>query len=335
MFDIPVLSFGEFSITLYAILAAVLCLAAAIFLTVRLRRRGWSTGQALLCCIIAGFLGLLLGRALYCAVRIDFFLDPETGESIHLPSVLDLALGGICVTGVIAGLFLGGWLVSKCLKKDPVPLFDTASVPGLVLFALLSFIEPLSGQGYGPVLSLPVFCWPPLGIQNGFGEWILSVSFLEGLLLLLAAGIVCRLRLRRPGNPILSALVLVSSFMIIPESLRQDDVLQVFVFARVTQLGYCVMLIISAILIWRNCARLGLSRRTIALDALLLLLHIAILVGGEFALDKFTWPDILIYLAMALVLIGTAWLLMYRIRFIEKPRNQKTMNTISGVSSHE
>ena len=30
-----------------------------------------------------------------------------------------------------------------------------------------------------------------------------------------------------------------------------------------------------------------------ALDALLLLLHIAILVGGEFALDKFTWPDIL------------------------------------------
>lgn len=318
MFDIPVLSFGEFSITLYALLAAVLCLAAAVFLTFFLRRRGWSAGQTLLCCGVAGFLGLLLGRALYCAVRIDFFLDPETGESIHLPSVLDLSLGGICITGVIAGLFLGGWLISKCLKKDPVGLFDIAAVPGLVLFALLSFIEPLSGQGYGPVLTLPVFCWPPLGIQNGFGEWILSVSFLEGLLLLLAAGIVSGLRLHRDGNRILSALVLVSCFMIIPESLRQDDVLQIFVFARVTQLGYCAILIISANLIWRNSARSGMSGRAIALEALLLLIHIAILVAGEFALDKASWPDGLVYLVMGLILIGTAWLLIHRIRFTEK-----------------
>ena len=72
--------------------------------------------------------------------------------------------------------------------------------------------------------------------------------------------------------------------------------------ARVTQLSYCVMLIISAILIWRNCAHLGMSRQTIALDALLLMLHIAIPVIGEFALNKLTWTNSLIYLVMTLVL---------------------------------
>lgn len=312
MFNIPVITFGQAGVTLYALLAVLFCLAAAAAVTVRLRRRGWTFGPALLFCLISGLLGLFLGRALFFAIRNEYFLDPM-GQFIGLTPLIDFSLGGVCVVGVIPGLLLGGWLTCKAFGKNTADAFDASAVPGLLLFAALSFIEPLSGQGYGMALAQPAFCWVPLGIQNGWGDWLLSVSFIEGLLLLTAAGITAKFPPRQPGAKALCALVLLSCFMILPESLRQDDALRIFVFARMTQLGYCALLVACAVLIWRRAARAGLSTGVILRETLLLILAVAVLVAAEFALDKTDWPNGLIYLAMGLVLAGTAAMLLHRI----------------------
>ena len=310
MSDIPVISIGEARVTLFALLAGLFCLAAAAAVTVRLCRRGWKTGPAVLFCLAAGMFGLVLGRVLFFVIRSEYFLDPM-GQFVGLAPLFDFNLGRVTVVGVIPGMFLGGWIVCRAFGKNAAEAFDTAAVPGLLLFAGILFVEPLSGQGYGPMMTQPAFCWPPLGIQNGWGDWLLSVSFVEGVLLLIAAGITAGLRLPRPGSRTLCAMVLLSCMMIIPESLREDDVLRIFIFARVTQLGCCVLMVVSAAVIWYRSIRSGMGKGVLFWGTLVL--AVVLLVAGEFALDKTEWPDGWIYLWMALILAGTAGMLLNRL----------------------
>ena len=310
MSEIPVISIGQACVTLFALLAGLFCLAAMAVVTVRLSRRTWKAGPAALFCLAAGVLGLVFGRVLFFVIRSEYLLDPM-GRFVGLGPLFDFTLGGITVTGVIPGVFLGGWIVCKAFRKDAAEAFDAAAVPGLLLFAAICFIEPLSGQGYGPMLSSPAFCWSPLGIQNGWGDWLLSVCFVEGVLLLIAAGITAGLRLPRPGSRTLCAMVLLSCTMIIPESLREDDVLRIFTFARVTQIGYCALMVVSAALIWYRGVRSGMGKGVLFWGALAL--AVALLVAGEFALDKTDWPNGWIYLVMALILAGTAVMLLDRL----------------------
>ena len=310
MTDIPVIPIGEVRVPLFALLAGLLCLAAAAAVTVRLRRRGWKTGPAVLFCLTAGILGLVLGRVLFFVIRSEYFLDPM-GQFVGLAPLFDFSIGGVSAVGVIPGMFLGGWIVCKAFGKNAAEAFDAAAVPGLLLFAAILFIEPLSGQGYGPLLTDPAFCRAPLGIQNGWGDWLLSVSFVEGVLLLIAAGITAGLRLPRPGSRTLCAAVLLSCFLIIPESLREDNVLRVFIFARVTQLGCCALMVVSAAVILRRSVRSGMGKGVLCWCALAL--AVALLVAGEFALDKTEWPKVWIYLVMALILTGTAVMLLNRL----------------------
>ena len=53
MSEIPVISIGETRVTLFALLAGLFFLAAAAAVTVRLRRREWKTGPAVLFCLAA------------------------------------------------------------------------------------------------------------------------------------------------------------------------------------------------------------------------------------------------------------------------------------------
>ena len=311
MFDLPVVSLGDTRVTLYALLAFLLCLAGAAGTAACLCRRGWKAGRALLFCLVSGAFGLLAGRALYFAVRSEYFLDP-LGQFVGLGPFFDPSLGSVSVTGVIPGLFFGGWLACRAFGENAPETFDAAAVPGLLLFAALSLIEPLSGQGYGGVLTQPLFCRVPLGIQNSWGEWLLSVSFLEGVLLLAAAAAAAGLRLHRPGLRTLCALVLMSCFLIIPESLRDDDALRIFTFARVTQIGYCALIVLSEAILWRISLRDGLGRKQVFLRAAVLLLTVLLLIACEFGLDKLEWPDWTIYLPMGLILLGTAYLFLRR-----------------------
>ena len=78
-----------------------------------------------------------------------------------------------------------------------------------------------------------------------------------------------------------------------------------------TQLGCCVLLVVSAALIWYRSIRSGMGKGVLFWGVLVL--AVALLITGEFALDKAEWPDGWIYLGMALILAVTAGMLLNRL----------------------
>ena len=309
---ITAVTIGNFQVTLWAIFAVAFILAAAVYMVFALRRQGWTTLQAVFCCVSAGAVPLLLGRALFFALRPEFLTDPM-GDFLGLAPVFDPSVGSASVVGILAGLLLGSLGAAAAMRKDTVAVWDSFAIPGLLLFAAFRFVEPLTGQGFGPFLADPALCFVPLGIRSGWGGWMLSVCFIEGVLLLAAALITRMLKLRARGSKTLCALILLSLLQIIPESLRCDDVLKIFIFARVTQLGYCAAMVISAAVCWRKAARLGAGKTAITREAVILVFGIGLLVAGEFALDKMEWADWAIYLAMGLVCAGLLAMLLRRL----------------------
>lgn len=303
---------GSVQITVWGILAAVLALGAAVYMVFALRRHGWTGLQGILCCLGACALALLLGRGVFFALRPEFLTDPM-GDYLGLAPLFNPAVGSISIAGVLPGLLLGSLGAAALFRKSAAEAWDLFAVPGLLLFAGFRFIEPLTGQGFGPFMTNPAFCFVPLAIQNGWDGWMFSVCFAEGLLLLGAAVYLGTRKLRTRRWKTLGALILLSLLQIIPESLRRDDVLKIFIFARVTQLVYCLAMVISAVVIWRRAARLGTGKGTILREAGGLLAGIALLVAGEFALDKMNWPDWAIYLAMGVVLAGMLAMLLRRL----------------------
>ena len=309
---ITTLSIGSFRVTLWAVLAAALGLAACIYTVLTLRRRGWKPLPAVFCCAAAAVAALLLGRPIFFAVRPDTLMSPM-GDYLGLGPVFDPSVGSANVIGVILGLLLGTLAASACAKKRAVDTWDALAVPGLLLFAAFRFIEPLSGQGFGAPLTNPAFCFVPVGISPGGSFWMLSVCFIEGVLLLVSAGITWKLKLRSPGSKTLCALILLSVLQIVPESLRCDNVLKIHTFVRVTQLGYAITMAACAAIGWKRSRNLGTGKGAILREAVFLVLGIGALVAAEFALDKAPWPDWAVYLGMDLVLLSLLWMLMRRL----------------------
>lgn len=301
------------SVSCYALLAALLYLCAAAALPFVFRRHSLSASRAVIFAVSAALLGLLAGRSLYCAVHTDLFLDPF-GDPLGFAPFFDLSVGSFSVIGILAGVLLASLPAAVRSGSRASCLLDAALVPGLLFFAAMRFIEPFSGQGYGPLTELPFFCIVPFGIQNGRGGWSVSVCFIEGLLLLVLAFSMIRLKWNRSGSRTLCALVLVAACQIMPESLRRDSALRIFIFARVTQIGYAVLLFACACIAWRRAAVRGISGRTIAAETAAVLFGILLLIGCEFALDKTVWSDTLIYGIMILILCFLAFLVIRRIR---------------------
>ena len=144
---------------------------------------------------------------------------------------------------------------------------------------------------------------------------MLSVCFIEAVLValialaLLIAGRFCRKRGTLGG--IALALLCVSQIM--PDSLRHDDALFLFTFARVSQMGYGVLLMGTLVAGLIRGGRRGLSGKIIALEIILLLLGVGILIGAEFALDKTNWPDEAIYAGMIVTLLAMGILVVRRL----------------------
>ena len=265
--------------------------------------------------LLAAVLGLFLGRAVYCGVRFDrMFYDPM-GDYTGLAPFLDISQGGVNVTGVILGVLFSALLVGAISGRGGLSLLDSGAVPGLALFAWARFVEPLSGMGYGDLMTEESLCRFPFAIENSWGDYALSVCFIEAVLaalialIMLIAGRFCRKKGTLAG--ITLALLCVSQIM--PDSLRQDDVLFLFIFARVSQMGYGVILLGVLIAGLIRGGKQGLSGKTIVLEIFLLLLGVGVVVGAEFALDKTNWPDLWVYCGMIAALLFMGILVVRRL----------------------
>lgn len=301
-------------ISLYVFLMVMASLIAAVWTVYRCAANDAGAGRGGLFAVLSGALGLAVGRAVYCGVRyIRLFYDPR-GEFIGLSPFLDLSIGGINVIGVILGILLAAGLTSLICRGKGLDLLDGAIVPGLFLFAAERFIEPMNNMGFGDLLTNEAFYRFPFAIENGMGDYSLSVCFIEAVLAALVglALLIFYHKCNKSGTLAGIGLALLCVTQVMPESLRLDDVLFLFIFARVTQMGYAALLFGTLIAFLIRGKRRGLSGKTIALEILILLLGIGVCVGAEFALDKTNWPNIAIYAVMIAVLLVMGFITVRR-----------------------
>lgn len=275
---------------LHWLLIALCGIACTLLAAFAARKHHLPATAGVLHAVLTAALGMFIGRAIYSAVCwYDIFLD-AMGEFQGVASFFDPTIGSVNVMGFVAGLLLAAPITARITKVRAASLLDAAVLPALTMYLLARAIEPLTGQGYGDFMEMEV-----------------SVCWLEAAL---TAVLLCLLpcltkKSRRPGTLFQYALVMWCLLQILPEALRCDEALFVFVFARVTHLGLAVTLGFTLIRLL-VAGRRHLSGKAIALDVLGLAAGLGLAIGSIFALDKTNWPKLLVYLLMiaSLTLLG-------------------------------
>lgn len=293
-----VIYLGDSSVTLHSLLMCVFAAGSIALGTLLASRKGLKPMHACLCGLLSAVLGLLIGRAIYSAVCwYEVFLD-EMGEFMGPLAFFNPSTGSVNVMGIVAGVLLAAPVTAALTKPKAADYLDAAVVPALVMYVLARAIEPLSGQGYGDFMGYEV-----------------SVCWLEAALTVLLLALVPFLRKlsRRPGTLAQYALTLWCLLQLLPESLRCDEALYVFVFARVTHLGLAVTLGVTLIRLLVQGGRNGLDAKSIVIDSLAFAAGIGVCIATIFALDKTNLPKLLVYAVMTLSIVGLGFVICRRI----------------------
>ena len=283
-------------VTAYAAGMALSALAGVLYLRHRFGRLGLGAERAEALALLALPLCLLLARAAYVLIRLNYYLERGGGAALRLWE------GGYAAAGAAAGFLLAVWLAGRRFRVRPGRLADAAAPAGLLFLALARFCEGLAGQGFGQEVP-PGFAFFPLAVGNEYGEWRWAVFLLEGAAALLFLALARRREgTLREGGLARYALLLVLSFQILFESLREDEVLS-WGFVRVHQLlSAAGLFALMAEGLFRRAPGAWRAPRHLAVAAFFLLL--LLVVALEFALDKTTLDTRLIYALMLLACLG-------------------------------
>ncbi|MGI6724931.1 MAG: prolipoprotein diacylglyceryl transferase family protein [Christensenellales bacterium] len=306
----PLYLFAESAFPLPAYWAGLflaLLLCAALFFR-QARRQGTATGRIIAFLVTAVLFSLFLGRLIYVFVNRETIFFDELGDYSGLSAFFVPAPHGFSIIGVISGILAAAFLVSGITRSRMISLLDQAAAPLALLFGLARLLEPLSGQGYGEIVEAPFPQFFPFSLENDMGERLLSVSSLSAFLALAVflVLVLWRRGLAGKGFKAVFALVFLSIPQIIPESLRRDDVLFIFIFARVTQVGYMLIYSGTTLYVLLRQRKRGVPAARLALRGLCTLVLIAVCIGCEFALDKTNYPKLAIYLVFAVTLCALA-----------------------------
>ncbi|HPJ01870.1 MAG TPA: prolipoprotein diacylglyceryl transferase [Candidatus Limiplasma sp.] len=302
-------------VVFYWALLAVLLAVFSVFASHDFKRRQMRTGTVIGYLLAALPLSFFFGRLIYAAVRYDWLFFDSMGSFSGFLPFFDPSKGGINATGILLGCLLAGMITAYTTRQPAGKILDGIVPYGVLLFALIRFAEPITGQGYGGWIENPLLPFYPFGIMNDWGEWQLPVCAMEGLLALLVSGALFSLRsqTKKAGTLTLYALALLSASQIIPQSLRQDGVLMIFIFAKVNQIGYMVFLCGPLLYAGTAALRRGAAKKAILTEWTLMIAGVLLAIGCEYALDKINLPDLLIYAVMALAIAGMGALAVHRI----------------------
>lgn len=304
----------------YALLALLFTLVS-IVLAIVFSKGKVKKSAAAVYGVLAGVLGLFVGRLVYCAVQFEFMFYDEIGNFAGLTPFFQMGNGRVNMGGILLGVLLAAPIAARITKESTASLLDAASLPGLLLYAVLRFIEPISGQGYGEWMENESLWFQPLCITNAWGDWMLSVCFIEGLLtaVLLIVLFCLRKEAAQPGTLFRYALFLFCTVQVLPQCLRCDDVLFVFIFARVNHIALALVMFFAHLITLLKAKKRGLPGKTVALEAILMALGEILCIGTIFALDKTNLPDLLVYFVMAAALAGMGFLACRRIHKEDQP----------------
>lgn len=303
-------------VSLYGVLAVLFILVAMVISFLSSMASGLKKNRHMaVYTLLALVLGLFFGRLIYCAVMYNLMFFDAMGYFSGYGAFFNPFLGSLNMGGILIGVLLAAPLSALLAKEKAAAFADAAVLPGLLLYAGMRWIEPLSGQGYGDLVENPLFAFSPLCLVNDYGEWTLSVCFIEAVaaLVLLIVLLFLRKKATRPGSLFLYAIALFAPTQMFAELFRQDDVLYILVFASVSLLCLVTVLVLSQFALLLRARKDGMKTSRAIGEGLLMLLGVIVCVGGVFALDKTNIPDLYIYIVMALALMGMVVLFCQRI----------------------
>ena len=286
---------GPFSLTAYGLVIVVGILAAMICVFA-VRKGGLTADRRLSACIAAVIGGLLGARVLYCASMLDTILADFAEGAAFIPQ---LWLGGYTLYGGVLGGLLALWIL--CRKSGSTG--ETADIlsPAAALFLMFARLgEGFTPQGLGSYVENEALYFFPFSVMDAYEQWRVPVFAYEAVAAL-AICVVCLVLLkkeRRPGETAETFLILLSLSQIILDSLREDEYIRFgFVHLNMISAGI-VLLTVLFVRLARSKSKKWKIWRTV-----LFFVGIGICVGIEFALDKSTLSNTLLYAVMAVTLI--------------------------------
>ena len=312
MMEVKMISLLNGEISTYGLLMILGGIAAAGWLIFVAGRKEMKKSSSAVYCLLCLLLGLFLGRAVYCAVRFDRVFYDAMGDFAGLSPFFDFRVGSVNIGGVLLGCILAAPLAAKICGGKAADYLDCFVFPGLALFTLERVLEPLAGHGYGVYLYDTPLAAFPFALETYMEEYALAVCYLEAALalLLIVSLLGIKKKCSQSGTLFLSALTVFCASQIMPESLRHDDVLFIFIFARVTQIGYALMLGGALITALIPAVKKGLPKKNAMIEFLLLLLGAGVCIGAEFDLDKTNLSHVLVYAVMIAALVFMAGLVL-------------------------
>ncbi len=297
---------GSLTIQGYGLMAALGFAAMWLMLWTTQKKHGIQPGTPSMLMVWGLPLSVLIGRLIYCVVRRGMvFYNPVDGAFLGLWPFFRIWEGGVSTLGMLGGLLLAGVLTARCTKQPFHQVFDWLAAPSALLMAFLQGGAILAGEGYGEILEGPLFL---LSLSNEFGEAYRSVFLMEGVIYLMIAFLLHRMRVKRPGGRGLSMVALIASAQLFLESLHRDNYMRLESngFIRVNQLLCLVMLV--AVLLYLSSKDLPHAPKRVALSWGMLLITAVFVIGAEFY-EKLPLPTLVLYTLSALSCLGLALVL--------------------------
>lgn len=294
---IELFSVGPLPVTAYALCVALGALLAAL-LTIRLSRRSIGLDSSLSMCL-AAISGTLIGaRLLYCLTNLQY-IQVDLGYNLY-SFLFSPWEGGFTLYGGVLGGMLAVWLYARATHRFPDVMLDMATPGAALALMIIRLGEYFSGQGLGKVIETEALQRFPLAVQSLWEEWAMPIFLYEALAAALIL-IVTNQLLRGDGHPTEVFLVLLGLTQIQLESWRMDEFIR-FGFVRFNQI---VSAVLMAVVLGLRIARAVKERGWSAWQTVRILLFLAgvgVVIAIEFALDKSSIDNRLLYVVMAATL---------------------------------
>ncbi len=300
------LSIGDFEVTAYSLLLTIGA-ALAIVLTAILGRKRMGVPSVLSLCL-AILPGAIIGaRLVYCATMIESILVDLGGWSA-IPRLWE---GGFTLYGAIWGGMLSAVIYAHATHRKILPTLDLLAPGSALLLCIARAAEYFTSQGLGDYIEDEAMQVFPFAVESCYGSWQMPVFIYEAVAaaVILVVVLISLSSHREDGRTAQLFLVLLSLTQIILESWREDEFIR-FGFVRWNQIAAAIVL--TAILVLRLIHLPKEQNRSAwrIVRVVLYLLGVGVIILIEFALDKSSIDNTLLYAVMAgtLVVMGTALL---------------------------
>lgn len=297
---------GPFTVTAFS-----LCVVAGALLAVCLAAfmgRKDPGVNAVLSLSAATLLGALLGaRILYCLTLLDFILV-DLGGAGFIPQLWQ---GGYTLYGAVLGGAAGALIYAKVTRRKPGRLLDLAAVGGALALVFERGGEYFTNQGLGEFLMDEAWYRFPFAVQSVYEDWQIPVFMYEALAaLIITIVLVCMVNRKPAGRTAQAFIILLGLTQVILESLREDEFIR-FGFVRVNMLAAAITMGLTFFYrVYCVVKQQGWSAWQV-IRLVLFVVGIVVVILIEFALDKSTIDNVILYFVMAatLIVMGFAMLL--------------------------